>query len=1180
MSPLQQFHNSLQHQQLTTKPVEALEPGLVKANKIKFAYNATGRNKDWDFKKLSANFRDTEGTLEDVQAHIKAGHAICAGLLGGKWRSKANVIGSQWLLLDIDNSDIARDAEGKPIKDENGNYIKVYKHQLTIEEALAHPFIQKHCALIYTTASHKPEWHKFRLIFLLPQYVEGADTVEACTRSLMQQLPHDPACKDASRVFYGNTEAEFLLVNPEATLPDEWVTEAIAIALQEREEYQQRIQEIESRRQQFREISDTEGWDIDQLIQQALSLIPPRIIGSGNYDECRQVLMALVNHYGPTDAEIIAEKWSPSIKGTTWNIRAKIRSFRRAGISIGTLFHIAKQYGFKFPQRQYEPYQRDQGLISSEQWELGQVREDLTNFQNLLKQALAPFEPIFKGFGKSQSTPPQPKPNTTASTPKVIIYKPGNIPLKTEVTKDIRIQCQPEEHIRAWLEAVSKGWKHILDNSHPGLGKSYNAGQLTAAQFGVDKLFYQDANHRNPSTLPIEANFVDLPVRNNGFKLDPTRQTPLGEDFQLWTKPGETADTVGNCHRTYLFNAFRNKNFTSLDFEESETSPICNGCTLKNQCRFSTGDGYGFRFQKRTAIHALRELRAHPDSTPTDLVNVADQALTVGRIWEEAGTLIKPVRSLQVNLADFQKTLGQLLLLEPSLLVQLQPVIQALHPLFTQDIESPDRYGFNDASVRAILPPFPTDLDIEAVRQALQPDLKFLEDLDTIDVNNDKQLKKSAAARYAAKRVTRDSARNAGKEFLDLPLYWLPDFLEAWKGNGAFSCSWGVLSIYLRNPKHIDLVNSAQFNIFLDATLSKSLLKLKLGSSDPVLVIEQQRPDYGNLSVINVTGLGKLPKYRSPSLIARVNALKEALTKLHSQLGIIDWKAIADTATDRREYGHFVDGRGVNRFSEADAIASFGIPYQNIGVLAAEYQAVTGQPVNLGDENSTFQRYVTELLQAEIIQEIGRLRSHRRPTEQLTFYFCADYDLSFLADQLPNVKLQSIDACQLCPEAGTASQQTGHAIVNAFTQLWQSKQKFTQTAIASLADISQAWVSRFTKIWGGWAKFRKLLLLLLDSLHSGSNKNVMDLTDDEMWFASEYFPMLCQQSESPPENLLNDIAQVATTIGNRSMQRVLDFCTPQVRVNLLMIVLNCLPIDVYECEYILPVVAPVQSAVT
>ena len=307
------------------------------------------------------------------------------------------------------------------------------------------------------------------------------------------------------RVFYGSTEAEFPLVNPEATLPAEWISEAIAIAQQERSEYQQRIQEIESRRKEWREISLTEGWDIDQLIQNALSFIPPRTPGSGNYDECRQVLMALVNHYGASDAEIIAEQWSPSIKGSTWNIHAKIRSFRRGGITIGTLFHIAKQYGFRFPQRQYEPNLGNKGVISREQWELGRVREDLSSFQNLLKQAFAPFCSIFKGFKAPPS--PKPLPEIDTPSPNVIIYKPGNIPYITEVTGNISISCQPEEHIAAWVEAVSKGWTQILDNSHPGLGKSYNAGQLTAGLFGVDKLIYQDANHRNPSTLPIEDKF-------------------------------------------------------------------------------------------------------------------------------------------------------------------------------------------------------------------------------------------------------------------------------------------------------------------------------------------------------------------------------------------------------------------------------------------------------------------------------------------------------------------------------------------------------------------------------------------------------------------------------------------------------------------------------------------------
>ncbi|UKP01403.1 PriCT-2 domain-containing protein [Nostoc sp. UHCC 0870] len=1131
--------------------------------KLKFAVNTCGRNKDWDFKKLSANFQDVEGTLEDVQQHIKAGHAICAGLLGGQWRSKANVIGSHWLLLDIDNSDIARDAYGKPILDENGNSIKVYDQQLTIEEALTHPFIQKHCALMYTTVSHKPDWHKFRLVFPLPQYVEGADTVEACTRFLMQQLPHDPACKDASRVFYGNTEAEFLLVNPEATLPDEWVREAIAIAQREREEYQQRIQEIESRRQQFREIADTEGWNTDQLIQQALSFIPPRTPGSGNYDECRQVLMALVNHYGASEAEIIAEKWSPSIKGTTWNIRAKIRSFRRGGITIATLFHIAKQYGFKFPPRQYEPYQPLKELISREQWELGRIREDLTSFKNLLKQAIAPFVSSAKGF----LTPPAPKPEPEITTPQrqVIVYKRGNIPYRSDVTGDISITCQPEEHIAAWVEAISKGWTQILDNSHPGLGKSHNAGQLTAALFGIEKLIYQDANHRNPSTLPIETNFVDLPVRHNGLKIDPTRTTPMGESFQLRPKAGETPDTIGNCHRSHLFGAFRDKNFNSLDFEESSISPICEGCSLKNQCRFAHGNGFGFRYLKRSAIQNYAEIRAHPDSTPVNLTNVAGQPFTVGRIWEEAGTLITTVREIELRLKDFDATVGLLATgLPPEQWSKLQPVLQTLRKLLTQDIQPDSRYGFDDASIRELLAEFPQDLDIEAIREILEPNLDFLADLDSIDIQADKQLQKSAAARYAAGRVVKDSAKQAAREFMELPLYWFPDFLKAWKGEGSFGCKWGVISICRRDTKHQELASSAKFNIYLDATLSSEQLKLKLNYHDPILVIEQSRPDYSNLRVVNVTGMGKLSKHRSKTLTDRVNALKKVLLQIHKNLGIIEWKQIASMAEDRIEYGHFVDGRGVNRFSDCDAIASFGIPYQNIGTLAAHFQVMTGFKVNLEDKDSIFQEYLIQLVRAEIIQEIGRLRAHRRPQEELTFYFCADYDLSFLLTELPGVKLEVVDASEFCIEAGDRDQQTGLAIVNAFTQLWQSQQKIGQTEIAKIIGISQEWVSKFTKRWGGWFKFRKLLLLLLDSLHSDSNKNLPELTDDEMWFASEYFPTLCQQSESPPETLLNDIAQVATTIGNRAMQRVLDFCTPQVRANLLMIVLSCLPSEVYS----------------
>jgi hypothetical protein len=101
-----------------------LQPEPIQNDRIKFAFNATGKDKNWDFRKLAANFQDRTGTIWDVARHVEEGHALCAGLLGGQWRSKSHIIGSQWLLLDIDNADTWKDANGNPL-DENGIPIKI-----------------------------------------------------------------------------------------------------------------------------------------------------------------------------------------------------------------------------------------------------------------------------------------------------------------------------------------------------------------------------------------------------------------------------------------------------------------------------------------------------------------------------------------------------------------------------------------------------------------------------------------------------------------------------------------------------------------------------------------------------------------------------------------------------------------------------------------------------------------------------------------------------------------------------------------------------------------------------------------------------------------------------------------------------------------------------------------------
>ena len=346
----------------------------VNTASFKFAFNPHGRNKNWDFEVLASKYQDAEGTLDDLISHVKQGHALLAGLTEGKRRCKSNVVGSQVIMLDIDNSKILTDKDGNPL-DENNKPLKlgkqwvdvdgkpvdksdgrkakkIFEHQITIKEALEHPFIKEHAALIYTTSSHKRDWDKFRIVFVLPQVVYGG-TVEVLVREVMKHIPHDPACKDASRVFYGNTDAQFPL-KQDAVLPGEWITQSIAIAEREEKEREQLRVEQQRRNDELRKEWDKE--DFDSLVLSALSYIPPRQPGSNNYHDCLLVLMALNSEYGSVKGQQIAKDWSPSIPGTTWNLDYKFRSISAGNgqVSIGTLFHIAKQNGYKFPEKTYK----------------------------------------------------------------------------------------------------------------------------------------------------------------------------------------------------------------------------------------------------------------------------------------------------------------------------------------------------------------------------------------------------------------------------------------------------------------------------------------------------------------------------------------------------------------------------------------------------------------------------------------------------------------------------------------------------------------------------------------------------------------------------------------------------------------------------------------------------------
>lgn len=137
-------------------------------------------------------------TINQLIQHIQSGFPWMPGLLNGNRRKQNQVEESQVLSVDMDGI-------------------------MRLEEALEHPFVKQYCALIITTSSHSEEKHKYRMVFVLPQAIKGWESIKEANTLLIEFLGvADKACKDASRFYYGATNAEVFL-HQEVALPEHWL---------------------------------------------------------------------------------------------------------------------------------------------------------------------------------------------------------------------------------------------------------------------------------------------------------------------------------------------------------------------------------------------------------------------------------------------------------------------------------------------------------------------------------------------------------------------------------------------------------------------------------------------------------------------------------------------------------------------------------------------------------------------------------------------------------------------------------------------------------------------------------------------------------------------------------------------------------------------------------------------
>ncbi len=613
-------------------------------------------------------------------------------------------------------------------------------------------------------------------------------------------------------------------------------------------------------------------------------------------------------------------------------------------------------------------------------------------FWDSVKQQLSKLSNVFKqkrGVGF--------KPNSDKKQVVVneLNYIPGQLPNYNEYLElgCPKIIYQASERFTLWQEATNKGWKNILDKSLPGLGKSHTAGSLKATEFdSIKQLFYLASDHRNPTTVTVEKNFVDLIPRHNGLELDTTRTTPLGKPYII--RPTDGVDrsklTQSNCFREHMFRVLAAKNIHNI---ESNDNPICGGCHLNHACPHNIGDGFGFRFL-RTETLKHPQVRAHPDSMPSIEDYQYDKC---GVIWDEVSQLMRVRTKIEVRLDDFYQTVGQLILAVPDTYSNLKQVLLQLASLFAskgnvvklprllqekldilnnlndverdealqngsldnQDVEPQElnipRYGLGDAQVREIIGELPDNLNdiILSLLEALTPDLSFVaEKADSISTSGSASEK--ARDRKINNLLRGDNYKEVKQRLNLVGLNWLAPFLEVLGDyvDGSLAFNKGVLSIHLADYRHRDVARAAKFNIYLDGTMDVRHLALKLDFDvEDILVVEQAVPSYDNLTVVHVTGMGTLGKdRRSESMFPRVLACRDGIINSHpdKKASFIERKV---HALEGDGY-HFRDGRGVNRFLDTQVLTSMGVPYSHIGEMAAEYQILTGKQVDVNVHTS------------------------------------------------------------------------------------------------------------------------------------------------------------------------------------------------------------------------------------
>ena len=132
-------------------------------------------------------FTTADLTAGQIAAEIRAGHAIAADH-GNRRRKRAHWQCAQHVGIDLDDG------------------------ALSWDELIALPLVVDHAAIVHTTASHRPDNPRFRVLFLLEEPLTDPDSYAYVVGCFLRAFATaDPHCADPSRLFFGAPDCSLLL---------------------------------------------------------------------------------------------------------------------------------------------------------------------------------------------------------------------------------------------------------------------------------------------------------------------------------------------------------------------------------------------------------------------------------------------------------------------------------------------------------------------------------------------------------------------------------------------------------------------------------------------------------------------------------------------------------------------------------------------------------------------------------------------------------------------------------------------------------------------------------------------------------------------------------------------------------------------------------------------------------